>query len=111
MEVHSALGAGFKEKTYENAMAVELGLRAIAFERQVPVELFFKGVGIGKGKMDLVIEGRLVVELKTVTELHDAHRDQVLAYLHASSRRLGLLINFHGPNIAGSTRRIVADDD
>ena len=109
MEVHSALGAGFQERTYENAMAVELALRGIEFERQVPIELLYKGVAVGSGKMDLLIENRLVVELKAVEALHDAHRDQVLAYLHASGHRLGLLVNFHGPNIKGSFRRVVAD--
>ena len=109
MEVHSALGAGFQERTYENAMAVELGLRGVPFERQVPVDLRYKGVCVGEGRMDLLVEGRLVVELKAVESLHDAHRDQVLSYLHASTHRIGLLINFHGPNIKSSTKRVVVD--
>ncbi|BAM05044.1 GxxExxY protein [Phycisphaera mikurensis] len=109
MEVHSALGAGFREQTYENALAVELGSRGISFERQVSVRLVYKDVVVGEGKVDLLVEGELVIELKAVERLHDAHRDQVITYLRAMQLPLGLLINFHGDNIRDHSRRVIAD--
>ena len=107
IEVHRHLGAGFQERTYERALSVELRLRGIAHEMQVPVMLEYKGENFGDGKVDLLVEGRLIVELKAVAELCEAHRTQVLAYLKATDFSLGLLINFHAPTIKDGLKRVI----
>lgn len=107
IEVHRHLGSGFQERTYERALSVELRLRGIAYQTQVMVNLDYKGENIGDGKIDLLVEGCLVVELKAVSELHDAHKNQVLAYLKATEFNLGLLINFHAPTIKDGLKRVI----
>jgi len=109
IEVHRHLGAGFLESTYEKALVIELELRGIRCEVQKPVDLTYKGKSIGEGKIDLLIEGRLIVELKAVKELVDAHKTQVLAYLKASGHKLGLLINFHSPLLKDGVKRVVLE--
>ena len=106
IEVHRELGAGFLESTYQKAMAIELRLRELNFQLEVPVELFYKGESIGDGKIDILVEGRLVVELKAVTQLVDAHKSQVITYLKASGERLGLLVNFHEDRVVDGIKRI-----
>jgi GxxExxY protein len=94
MEVHSALVPGLVERLYEEAMAQELRLRGIPFERQVPVRLSYKGASIGDQVMDLVVGGIVIVELKSVREVADLHLAQLLSQLRSSKVPLGLLINF-----------------
>lgn len=107
IEVHRNLGSGFLESTYERALAIELRLRGIPFEMQKPVALYYKGESIGDGRLDVVVDGKTVVELKAVKDLTDAHRSQVLAYLKATDLRVGLLINFHESVLKNGIRRIV----
>src|ERR1700737_166209 len=73
VEVHRHLGAGYVESVYENALAVELGLRGILFDRQVVFRVEYKGHDVGEGRMDLLVERCLVVELKAVERITDIH--------------------------------------
>lgn len=106
IELHRHLGSGFLESTYEKALAIELELRGIPFAMQVPVQLRYKDRPIGDGKIDLLIDQRIIVKLKAIAALTDAHKSQVLAYLKATGLTLGLLINFHEPVLAQGVRRI-----
>ncbi len=106
-EVHLELGRGFGEHAYESALAVELGLRGIRFDRQTAVRLQYKGRDVGEGRMDILVDGRLVVELKSVESLAPVHTAQILAYLKASRLTLGLLINFNVRKFAMGARRVI----
>jgi GxxExxY protein len=95
IEVHRILGPGFLESVYEEALCVELRLLTIPFERQVPVPVIYKGVEIGQGRLDLLVRGKLVVEIKTVETLAPIHKAQAISYLKAIGLQLALLINFN----------------
>ena len=107
IEVHSVLGPGYLESVYEEAMSIELGLRGIPFARQTDVAVSYKGQQVGKGTMDFLVNGTLVVELKAVTELAPVHKAQVMSYLKATGCKLGLLINFNVALLKDGIRRIV----
>jgi GxxExxY protein len=94
LEVHRTLGPGFLEAIYEEALCVELSLRRIPFARQVPIGVDYKGTLVGQARMDLLVDGRLVVELKAIECIAPIHVAQVLSYLKAARLRLGLLITF-----------------
>ncbi len=95
IEVHRALGPGLLESVYEESMCVELTLRGIPFTRQPRVELSYKGHAVGTGRLDLLVQDELVVEIKAVDALNPIHRAQVISYLKTTGYRLGLLINFN----------------
>ena len=95
MEVHRELGPGFVESVYEGALAVELGQRGVLFERQRPLTVSYKGHAVGEGKVDLLVGGTLIVELKAVEKLLPVHKAQVISYLKANGSSLALLINFN----------------
>jgi len=107
LEVHRVLGPGFLESVYEDALAIELELRGVFFERQKPVSVSYKGRQIGEGRSDFLIEKLLIVELKAADRLLPVHQAQVLSYLKATGCRLGLLINFHESQLRQGVRRIV----
>jgi GxxExxY protein len=107
IEVHRQLGPGFLEGVYEEALSAELGLRQIPFIRQQPVEVRYKGARIGECRLDLIVGGRLVVELKAVDAFHPLHRAQLLAYLKAIDSPLGLLLNFKCPLLKDGIERVV----
>ena len=107
IEVHRVLGPGFLEEVYERALCVELRLRGIPFERQKPTKVEYKGEYVGEGRLDLLVDDRLVVELKAVREAAPIHTAIVLSYLKAIDRRLALLINFKVPRLRDGIRRIV----
>ena len=107
IEVHRALGPGFLESVYEQAMGIELGLLGISFERQVPVAVAYKGHSIGESRLDLLVEGRPVVELKAVDQFAPIHTAQVMSYLKATGHRLGLLINFNVVRLKDGVKRVV----
>jgi GxxExxY protein len=106
-EVHRVLGPGFLEAVYEQALAAELALRAVPFERQVPIALQYKNVAIGHARLDFLVGGRLVVELKVAQSLLPIHVAQVFSYLKATDRWLGLLINFNVRFIRQGIRRVI----
>ena len=107
IEVHRVLGPGFRESTYEEALCVELALRGIPFARQVTVTLDYQGHTVGEGRLDLLIGGALIVELKAVDKLDDIHTAQVISYLKATGHRLGLLLNFNVPALKDGMKRVV----
>jgi GxxExxY protein len=107
IEVHRYLGPGYLESVYEEALAVQLGLQQIQYERQLPVGVDYKGFIVGEGRLDLVVERRIVVELKTVERLVPIHRAQLLSYLKASRLSLGLLINFNETVLRNGVRRVI----
>ena len=98
-DVHNELGPGFLEKLYEEAMARELGLCGIPFERQKSVAVSYKGEQIGTQVLDLVVDSKIVLELKAVASLAPIHRQQTLSYLKAAGLKLGIVINFGEPGV------------
>jgi len=107
IEVHRALGAGFEEATYHRAMQVELKARGIPYRCEAPVELHCRGVTIGQGRIDLLVEEALVVELKSAEANPAKYRRQVLAYLKATGLSLGLVINFNVELLKDGVTRVV----
>jgi len=108
IEVHKALGPGLLESAYEECVAKELTLRNICFERQKPMSLLYKDTKLDCGyRVDFLIDGRVVVELKSVEALAPIHDAIVLTYLRLSGCRIGLLINFNVPVLREGVRRLV----
>src|SRR4051794_40261723 len=96
IEVHRELGPGLLESAYEEALAHELVLAGISFKRQHETPLFYKGVALNCGyRLDFIIEGGLILELKAVVELLPVHHAQLLTYLKLEGLPIGLLINFN----------------
>ena len=93
-EVFNALGPGFLEKIYEGGMQEELLLREHKIERQKQVPVYFKGKKIGNHILDLIVDGRVILELKAVAEIAPIHKQQALSYLKATGLELALIINF-----------------
>jgi GxxExxY protein len=94
IRVHCELGPGFLESIYEEALAVEFALSGIQFVRQYPVPLFYRDHQIGEHRLDFLVEGKIVVELKAVSELEDIHFEIGRSYLKATNLQDGLLFNF-----------------
>jgi GxxExxY protein len=92
--VHTHFGHGFPESAYQRSMPVALAIRGLKCAREVPFTLFYEGVNVGEYIADLVVEGRVLVELKSVEKLSKAHIAQTLNYLKVSGIPLGLLLNF-----------------
>ena len=109
IEVHRELGPGLLESAYEAALAHELSLREVQYERQKEMPVRYKGFLIELGyRLDLLVEDKVVVELRAVTEMHPIYEAQLITYLRLSGRRVGLLINFNVPRLMdGLIRRIV----
>jgi len=94
MEVLNVLGHGLLEKPYENALAVELRLRGIPFEQQPQFDVMYKNVPVGLFVPDLIVQGRIIVDTKTIDRIGDHERGQMLNYLALTGLRVGLTINF-----------------
>jgi len=110
IEVHRMLGPGLLESAYEECLAREFVLRGIAFERQKPMPVVYKDVKLECGyRMDFVVDGRVVVELKSVEALAPIHDAIVLTYLCWSGCKIGLLINFHSAVLKDGIRRLVSN--
>ena len=106
--VHRALGPGLLESAYAAALAHELTKRGLQFEREQPVPIVYDGVVIDAGfRADLVVEEKVIVELKSVERLAPVHGKQLLTYLRLADKRLGLLLNFGAPIIKEGIRRVV----
>ncbi len=97
--VLNTLGAGFLEKVYENALAYELRDTGLAVAQQVGISVLYRGAVVGTYSGDLVVEDKVLVELKTVKALDEAHRLQCVNYLKATGLRLCLLMNFARPRL------------
>lgn len=96
-EVYRERGYGLLENVYSNSLAAELGIRGLEVKREVPVQVDWKGVLVGTYRMDLLVEKAVLVEVKTVEKLVDAHNRQLVNYLKATGLEVGLLLNF-GPD-------------
>ncbi|MBI3976872.1 MAG: GxxExxY protein [Chloroflexi bacterium] len=107
IEVHRVLGPGYLESVYEEAICVELQLRGVPFVRQVAMDVSYKGHAVGEGRLDLLVGGHLIVELKAVEALAPIHTAQVISYLKATGHHLGLLINFNVLVLRQGIRRVV----
>ena len=105
MEVHTLLGSGFLEAVYQAALEKELGLRGIPFERKVKLPVSYKGDLIGEYQADLVVDGKIVVEIKSVSRLTSAHDAQAIHYLATTGLQLAIIINFGETSL--QSRRIV----
>lgn len=99
------MGPGFLESIYENAVKVALRKRGIVYEAQKDVRVFFEGEEVGEHRLDLVVDNQIIVELKAIRALDDAHFAQVRSYLKATRLRVGLLMNFNAPTLV--IKRIV----
>jgi GxxExxY protein len=108
IEVHRILGPGLLESIYQRALCHELNLRGISHVPQERVPVVYKGANLGDDlKMDILIEDRLVVELKAVERLEPIHEAQLLTYLRLSGRHLGLLLNFNARLLKDGIKRMV----
>jgi len=108
MEVHTALGPGMLESAYEECLMFELNSRGFNAKRQVPVPIVYKDVKLECGyRIDILVENKVVVELKSVEAINEVHEAQVLTYLKFSHCRIGLLINFNVKSLKNGIRRYV----
>src|SRR6266850_2960165 len=107
IEIHRELGPGLLESAYEECLAYELTKAGLHFERQRALPVRYKEVQLDCGyRLDFVIEGALILELKAVTEFHPIHEAQLLTYLKLDKKSLGLLINFNVPVLKNGVKRV-----
>jgi GxxExxY protein len=106
IEVHRIVGPGQLEAAYEEAMAIEMNLRQISFKRQLDIDLIYKGHTIGKGRLDFLVEGLVVLDLQAVERLAPVHTAQMISYLTITGHQLALLINFNVPALRHGIKRI-----
>ena len=93
--VHNELGCGFLERVYQDALEVEFRLQNIPYEREKSIQILYKGEPLGEPyRADFVCYGKVIVELKSVSEILDVHRAQIINYLKATKMKLGFLVNF-----------------
>jgi len=98
-EVHNVLGSGFLEKVYENALVQEFSIRGIAVEAQKEIAVSYKGSSVGCYCADILVDGKIIIELKAVERLSHLHEAQLLNYLKATGIKLGYLINMGGKSV------------
>ncbi len=108
IEVHRQLGPGLLESAYEECLCYELGQGGLVFRRQVPLPVVYKTIRLDCGyRIDIVVEEKVILELKTVERLVPVHEAQLLTYLKLSGMRTGLLLNFNSPALKDGIRRMV----
>jgi len=109
IEVHRTVGLGLLESAYEECLSREFAVREIPFQRQLPLPVFYKGVSLDCGyRLDFLVAGKIIVELKSIDQLLPIHEAQLLTYLRLSKCKLGLLINFNVPLLKdGILRRVL----
>ena len=107
IEVHRMLGPGLDEALYEAAMAMEMALRDVPFERQVSIPVTYKGQTIGERRLDFIVGQRIVVELKAVADLVAVHKAQLRTYLRITGLEVGLLINFNVAVLKDGIKRVI----
>ena len=105
--VHKALGPGFLESVYENALVHELTKRGLQVQQQVLAEIIYDGAMVGEHRLDILVDGKVIVELKHVESIHDKHVAQVISMLKAFGIKVGLLINFNEARLTNGIRRVV----
>jgi GxxExxY protein len=107
MEVHKQMGPGLNEGIYRECLMLELAIREISFADEVVIRVDYKGRRLRKHfEIDLIVDGRLIVELKAVEALHPAHQAQVMTYLRLTGHPAGLLINFNQPTLRAGLKRL-----
>jgi len=110
--VHKQLGPGLLESVYEECLCYELGLRNIAYERQKPIPIQYKEVKLDCGyKLDVLVEGTIILELKSCERIEDIHRAQILTYLKLTELKVGLILNFNVAIMKNGVVRVVNDFD
>ena len=97
LEVHNELGCGFLEKVYENALMILLDREGIPAKQQAPADVYFQNKVIGQYFADILVNNKIILELKTVDTIANVHKAQVLNYLRATGIKLGLILNFAKP--------------
>ena len=108
IEVHKHWGPGLYEEIYEKSMCVELRLMKMTFENQMSLPLIYKGERVGDDlRLDLIVQHKVVVELKAVAQLEAIHEAQLLTYMKLTKCRVGLLINFNVPVLTQGIKRMV----
>lgn len=106
-DVHRELGPGLLESVYEQALAFELAEKNIAFERQVDVAVYYKGHDLGLGfRADMIVDGRLLIELKAVDDFAPSHLAQTMTYLRLLKLKRGLLLNFNKRLLKEGIKRV-----
>lgn len=112
IRLHRELGPGLLESVYEAVLAGKLAKLGYSVERQKQVDIVFEGLAFENAfRIDLLVEGRVLLEIKSVERLNAAHAKQLLTYLRLTKQPLGLLINFGGATLKEGFRRLVNDDD
>jgi GxxExxY protein len=107
-KVHTTLGPGLLESVYRDVLKYELEQRGLHVEREVPIPVVYEGVKLEVGfRADLIVEGMLILELKSIEELANVHKKQLLTHLRLTGKRLGLLINFNVDLIKDGIKRVV----
>ena len=110
IHIHRSLGPGLLETVYETVLAGELARRGLKVDRQVPVDIEFNGVVHSAAfRADLIVEDRLILEIKSVENLSKAHLKQLLTYLRLTNQPVRLLLNFAGATMKEGIRRVVND--
>jgi len=94
MEVHRRLGPGYLESVYEKALLIELRMKSLSYQEQRPISVSYRGESVGEFVADIVVEGRVIIELKACQVLHLRHEAQLVNYLVATGLEVGLLLNF-----------------
>ena len=107
IRVHKTLGAGFKEAIYHDAMRIELTRSNLSWRSDVRVDVFYEGYPCRRQYLDLVVDDRIVVEIKSVEPLHPLHGSQILSYMKSAQLPVGLLMNFNSTWLRGQIRRFV----
>ena len=106
MKVSNTLGVGFLEKVYENALLVELARSGLVVEQQKPIKVSYEGVIVGDFAADIIVNGSVVLELKTAKLIDEIHKAQLLNYLRATGLKVGLILNF-GTSRLGIKRMVL----
>jgi GxxExxY protein len=108
IEVHKHVGPGVLESAYEQCLCHELALRGLTFQRQVDLPVVYKGIKLDCGyRIDLIVEDKVIIELKSVEAILPVHKAQLLTYLKLSGKRIGLLVNFNVPKLIDGLVRMV----
>lgn len=105
--VHRTLGPGFKESIYKQALCLEMDSRGLIFEREKPIDVIYKHWKIPGQRVDLLVEGVVLVEIKSVPKLRKIHSSKVVSYLKTMNLRVGLLVNFKAGALKDGFKRVV----
>ena len=106
IEVHRRIGPGFPELVYAKALAIEFTLRGIPFQAEVWIDVVYKGEVVGRGRMDFLVEEKVIVEIKAVEQMIPLYASQAVSYLRATHQGLALLLNFNVRRLIDGIRRV-----